>query len=584
MENSLRFDGRVAVITGAGGGLGRCYALDFAKRGCKVVVNDLGGSHTGEGKSKAADVVVDEIRKGGGEAVSNYDSVENGESIIGTAISNYGRVDILVNNAGILRDVSMAKMTEKDWDLIMLVHLKGSWACTKAAWPYMQKQKYGRIINTASAAGLYGNYGQANYGAAKLGLLGFTNTLAIEGVKYNIQANCIVPLAASRLTATVMPGELMEKLSPTAVAPLVIYLCNEKCKETGQILEVGAGWIAKVRHQRAQGVKFEMPFTAEQVEKGITTAMDFSNPSYPTNINESLTAAISAESNLSVFGSKGGGAAAVAQSQWKSSKLFQLMTALLQHKPDQKAKLISSVGAIFEFIILDKKGGKAVDFWVVDLRNGVVKNEKSGEGTPPDATFSISDADIFEVVMGKLNPQIAFVQGKMQIRGSMKAAMKFTPSLFPPMTDELLTMSLEDAIKKYTDGGAATRNSTPSGPDVSLLKAGPVLEFMQNHIKSAGDDLCDKVKFVYQFDILPKKGAEPISFIVDLKNKPGKIQAGKPDSFDAKFTMEDTDFVSVVTGKLNPQVAFVQGKMKIKGDMRAAMKFTPNLFPTPANL
>ena len=196
MNNELRFDGRVAIITGAGGGLGRAYALLFAARGASVVVNDLGGGMHGEGAgTSAADRVVDEIIAAGGQAVANYDSVEDGERIVQTALDAFGRVDILVNNDGILRDASFHKMTEADWEKIYRVHLYGGFKVTHAIWPYLRDQGYGRVIMTSSAAGLYGNFGQANYGSAKLGLLGLANSLAVEGEKRNVLVNTIAPLA-----------------------------------------------------------------------------------------------------------------------------------------------------------------------------------------------------------------------------------------------------------------------------------------------------------------------------------------------------------------------------------------------------
>lgn len=250
----LRFDGKVAVVTGAGNGLGKQYALLFASRGAKVVVNDLGGSTHGEGSdSRTADKVVDEIKAAGGEAVANYDSVEFGDKIVQTAIDTWGRIDIVVNNAGILRDVAFAKMTQQDWDLIYTVHMVGAYKTTKAAWPHMLKQKYGRIINVASAAGLYGNFGQSNYSAMKLGLVGLTKTLAIEGGRKNIHANVIAPLAGSRMTATVMPKEMLDALRPEFVSPVVAYLCHEDTEANGGIYELGAGWIAALRWQRSQG-------------------------------------------------------------------------------------------------------------------------------------------------------------------------------------------------------------------------------------------------------------------------------------------------------------------------------------------
>jgi NAD(P)-dependent dehydrogenase (short-subunit alcohol dehydrogenase family) len=207
---SLRFDNKVVIVTGAGNGLGKIYALFFASRGAKVVVNDLGTSHTGSGASEgAAQLVVNEIKAAGGQAVANTDSVEFGEKIVKTAMDTYGRVDVIINNAGILRDVSMVKMTDLDWDLIMKVHLKGTYSVTKAAWNIMRKQGFGRIINTSSASGLYGSFGQANYAAAKLGIHGFTMTLAREGDKNNIKTNTIAPVAASRMTETVLPPSVI---------------------------------------------------------------------------------------------------------------------------------------------------------------------------------------------------------------------------------------------------------------------------------------------------------------------------------------------------------------------------------------
>src|SRR5689334_13394196 len=230
---TLRFDGKVALVTGAGGGLGRSHALLLASRGAKVVVNDLGGSHTGEGKSaSAADKVVDEIKAAGGQAVANYDSVEDGDKIIKTAIDAFGGIDIVVNNAGILRDVSFQKMTEQDWDLVYRVHVLGAMRVTHAAWPILRKKKYGRVVMTSSAAGIYGNFGQANYCAAKLGLLGLANCLAEEGRAKNIHVNTIAPVAASRMLSTVMPPEVVEIMKPEYVSPLVAWLCHETCRET----------------------------------------------------------------------------------------------------------------------------------------------------------------------------------------------------------------------------------------------------------------------------------------------------------------------------------------------------------------
>lgn len=276
----IRFDQKVVLITGAGGGLGRAYALEFARRGARVVVNDLGGSGHGDGASSAAaDNVVAEIVAAGGDAVANYDSVENGERIVQTALDNFGRIDIVVNNAGILRDSSFAKMSDQDWELIYKVHVDGAYKVTKAAWPHMLAQAYGRIIFTTSAAGIYGNFGQANYSSAKSALIGLGRTLAVEGGRKNILSNIIAPIAGSRLTESIWSDEIVKATSPEYVAPLVIKLCAESSSENGSVFEVGASWFAKVRQERSQGVAFglESSISAEQVAERWDEICDFTD-------------------------------------------------------------------------------------------------------------------------------------------------------------------------------------------------------------------------------------------------------------------------------------------------------------------
>lgn len=305
--SELRFDGRVAVVTGAGNGLGRAHALLLASRGARVVVNDLGGSHTGDGKSAtAADKVVAEIKEAGGEAVANYDSVVDGEKIIQTALDTWGKIDIVINNAGILRDVAYHNMTQDDWDLVYQVHVLGAHKVTHAAWPHMRNQGYGRIVNTASAAGIYGNFGQVNYAMAKLGLVGFTNSLAAEGARKGVHANVIAPIAGSRMTETVLPPEVCEALHPELVSPLVAWLVHDSCEENGALFEVGGGLYTKLRWQRTQGKLYRLGRTVapEDVRGAWDEITDFTaEPSYPTSLMGSISPILA---NVKAPPSKGG--------------------------------------------------------------------------------------------------------------------------------------------------------------------------------------------------------------------------------------------------------------------------------------
>ncbi len=253
---NIRYDGRVAVITGAGGGLGRSYALYLATRGAKIVVNDLGGSTDGQGNdSKAADAVVAELEALGADAVANYDSVATaagGESIVQTALDAFGTVDIVINNAGILRDASLVKMSAENFDVLIDVHLKGAFYVTQPAFRVMKEKGYGRIVYTASGAGLFGNFGQANYAAAKMGLVGLSSVTAIEGAKYNIKSNVITPIARTRLTEGVM-GATGEMFAPEFIAPMVAYLVSEDCEYSHEIFNVGAGRYSRIFIASAPG-------------------------------------------------------------------------------------------------------------------------------------------------------------------------------------------------------------------------------------------------------------------------------------------------------------------------------------------
>ncbi|MFN9544848.1 MAG: SDR family NAD(P)-dependent oxidoreductase [Alphaproteobacteria bacterium] len=266
---SIRFDGKVAIVTGAGGGLGRSHALELARRGAKVVVNDLGGTVDGSGgSSEAARKVVEEIKAFGGEAIANGASVTDDAGVAGLVkqtLDAYGRIDILINNAGVLRDKSFTKMEVKDFQFVLDVHLIGSVKVTKACWETMKAQQYGRIVMTSSSSGLYGNFGQTNYGAAKLGLVGFMNTLKLEGQKDNIKVNSLAPVAGTRMTENQMPPQALEALKPEYVTPGVIYLVSEDAPN-GVILAAGGGAFAVAQIVEANGAFLgHNDLTAEKV-------------------------------------------------------------------------------------------------------------------------------------------------------------------------------------------------------------------------------------------------------------------------------------------------------------------------------
>ncbi|HBC58601.1 MAG TPA: hypothetical protein DCZ03_15690 [Gammaproteobacteria bacterium] len=257
--SAIRFDGKTAIVTGAGHGLGRAHAMLLASRGANVVVNDLGCSVDGTGASvSAAQQVADEIKAAGGQAIANSDSVTDRKkvkNIVDTAINEFGGLHILVNNAGILRDRSFKNITDEDWDSVIDTHLNGTYNVTKAAWPHLREQAYGRIVVTASGSGMFGNFGQTNYGAAKAGLIGFAKALGHEGAKYNIRVNILCPAAASRMTQDLMPSAILDKLKPESVSPIVGFLCSDEVDVTGGVFEAGAGAFAHSNWARSHGYK-----------------------------------------------------------------------------------------------------------------------------------------------------------------------------------------------------------------------------------------------------------------------------------------------------------------------------------------
>jgi len=286
--SELGFDGKVAIITGAGGGLGRQHALLLASRGALVVVNDLGGAVDGSGSDKgAAERVVDEIKALGGDAVADANSVstpEGGKAIVQTAVDAYGTVDIVINNAGILRDKAFHNMEPDLLNPVLDVHLKGAFYVTQPAWQIMREKGYGRIISTSSAAGVFGNFGQTNYGAAKMGLVGFTRVLAVEGARFNIKANAIAPLALTRMTETMM-GALGDKLDPGLVSPIVTYLAHDECPVSGQVFSVGGGRVAHVFIGETKGY-FNPDLKPEDLRDHWDVVTDQAGYATPNNLAE----------------------------------------------------------------------------------------------------------------------------------------------------------------------------------------------------------------------------------------------------------------------------------------------------------
>ena len=276
---SLNFEGQVAIVTGAGGGVGRCHALELARRGAKVVVNDLGGSadgSSGDQSQTPAQKVVDEILAEGGEALANYASVsdkEGAKTIVKDAIDKWGRIDVVINNAGILRDKSFAKVSMEDFELVMGVHFWGSVYVTQAAWTYMAEQGYGRIIMTTSSSGLFGNFGQTNYGSAKMAMIGLMNSLKQEGAKKNIKINAIAPVAATRLTEELMPEEMRAALAPETITPAVVYLCSEDAPN-GIILQAAGGNYQRIAIVESKGVQLGVDATVEDIAENFAKIDD----------------------------------------------------------------------------------------------------------------------------------------------------------------------------------------------------------------------------------------------------------------------------------------------------------------------
>lgn len=429
----LNFDNKVIVITGAARGIGAEYARLFASRNAKLFLND----NSQENGVFVIENFVKELKSQfQTEIAFDIESVENGHKIIENAIKRFQKIDVLINNAGVLVDRGMTKITIPEFDQIIRVHLKGTFRCVLAAWQYFRKQKFGRIINTSSSSGLFGNFGQTNYSAAKAGIHGLTLALAKEGANYNIKVNTIAPIARTRMTEGLIPDDLIVAVPAKAIAPLVALLSHEDCPESGQIYEVGGGWIAKLRWQRAEGGNFPLDLTPEILKKNWETVINFDrNCDYPTSGSDSIEKMFSnfEKQSTKELEEKNSQVLSESSSSSSSEQIYKLMKAYVEAGHAKKA--VKKCNAVFQFDIIDSKSGKlANQFWVS------VKEEKQtadkGSAKDVDAIFSISENDFFDVCMGKLNPQIAFTKRKMKIQGNFKKASSFTPDLFPQPTKE----------------------------------------------------------------------------------------------------------------------------------------------------
>jgi NAD(P)-dependent dehydrogenase (short-subunit alcohol dehydrogenase family)/acyl dehydratase/putative sterol carrier protein len=409
-KEEIRFDGRVAIVTGAGAGLGRIYALELAKRGAKVVVNDLGGARdgSGDGSKGPADRVVDEIKALGGKALANYDSVatvEGGEHIVESAMDAFGTVDIVINNAGILRDKSFLKMEPENWQIVLDVHLNGAYNVSRPAFAVMKEKGYGRILMTTSAAGLYGNFGQTNYTAAKMGLVGLMNTLKLEGEKYNIRVNTIAPVATSRLTDDILPPDFLDKLKPELVAPMALYLVSEQCPVSGNIYNVGMGCFNRAAIVTGPGavvgIGGEIP-TPEQLQGQREKIISLKKGKEYQNVTEQIGDLLAAFSQP-------------AEAAVDSGRRFASASEVFDAMPDSfVADAAAGVDVIFQYNISGESGGD----WFSIIRDATCRVE-AGSHKKPSCALRMGDSDFLDLMNGKLPAMQAYTSGKLQIEGDI---------------------------------------------------------------------------------------------------------------------------------------------------------------------
>ncbi|KAL3199158.1 hypothetical protein MRX96_014122 [Rhipicephalus microplus] len=654
---ALKFDGKVVVVTGAGGGLGREYAVLFAERGASVVVNDLGGSRSGEGKSSsAADKVVEEIKAKGGRAIL----LKRGDKIIKTAIDNFGRVDILINNAGILRDKAFVNMTPEEFDLIHRVHLRGSFLVTKAAWPYFRKQGYGKVIMTASGAGIYGNFGQANYGSAKLALLGLSNTLAIEGKKYNIACNTIVPLAGSRLTEDIFPPEVFEKLKPSYVSPVVVWLCHDSCPETGGVFEAAGGYVGKYQWYRSGGKAFigDDLITPEKVRDSWPQITDMSTAQPMASIHDqtkSLIEVLSGQAPSHPVGSTVPSpiddptvfvynadtvilyALAVGLSTQEKDHLKFLYEGAEDFSVLPSFGVIPAMPAVFGSVAQHDEtrklnidptkmlhGEQYLELLRPIAPSGVLKTEvrvvdvlDKGSGA-----VVIADADTFDQNDPMFSAAGGFPQPIMHglcsfgyatrhilkqyadndVRKFKSIKARFTGPVVPGQSIRtemwkdgnrvIFQCSVPESNKQIISGGCVELHDIaqppPTAPQPPLgasleseieLKSDLVFAGMEARVEDM-PELASKVKAIYEYNILVK-GKPAAVWTLDLKNGKGAVYKGSPKDGKANcvITIEDEDMFNMAVGQLDPQRAFMTGKLKVKGNLLLMQRLRELLKP-----